>query len=206
MRDDFQAAVRSLKSSKPFTFVALLVLTLGMGASTAIFSVVDAVVLKALPFDEHDRLVAIGERRALSPESAQDVDPHAISGAAPQNYMDWAARQQVFESMAAIADGLFALREPGTISEELRGQRVTAGFFNVLGAQPRLGRPFSVENESEGRHRVAVLSDSLWTRRFGRDPDIIGKMLPIDGGPYEVVGVMGPDFQYPVGSLRPTDL
>src|SRR5687767_14759849 len=116
MRDDLKAAFRSLRQSPTFTTVALLVLALGIGASTAIFSVVDAVVLRSLPFDEHDRLVAVGERRAPTPDSPQrpDRDPQEISSAAPQNYMDWAARQQVFESMAAIAGASFALREPGS--------------------------------------------------------------------------------------------
>jgi predicted permease len=208
MHDDLKTAFRALRSSKTFTAVAVIVLTLGIGASTAIFSVVDAVVLRGLPFDEHDRLVAVGERRAPNPDFPQDPnrDPEALSSAAPQNYIDWAARQEVFESVAAVAGGTFALREPGVESEELRGQRVTASFFDVLRAHPRLGRAFSADNETEGRHRVVVLSHGLWTRRFGADPNIIGKPLPIDGGPYEVVGVMPADFQYPIGSPRPTDL
>src|SRR5688500_4887495 len=208
MRDDLKAAFRSLKSSKTFTIVALLVLALGIGASTAIFSVVDAVVLRGLPFEEHDRLVALGERRPPDPNFPPDPtrDPNAVSSAAPQNYMDWAAQQQVFESIAAISGGAFTLREPGTEPEEIRAQRVTAGFFNVLREQPRLGRAFTSENETEGRDRVAVLSDGLWNRRFGGDPAIVGKTIPLEGGAFEVVGVMGPDFQYPIGSTRPTDL
>src|SRR5688572_15636490 len=132
MLDDLKAAFRSLRSSKTFTVVALLVLTLGIGASTAIFSVVDAVVLRGLPFDEHDRLVAVGERRAPGPNPEPGRDPQAVSSAAPQNYMDWAAEQQVFEAIAAIAGGAFTLREPGAEPEDLRAQRVTAGFFDVL--------------------------------------------------------------------------
>jgi putative ABC transport system permease protein len=208
MRDDLKAAFRSLKSSKTFTIVALLVLALGIGASTAIFSVVDAVVLRGLPFDEHDRLVAVGERRAPDPNfpPPPDRDPQAVSSAAPQNYMDWAAQQQVFEAMAAIASGALALREPGTEPEEIRAQRVTAGFFDVLRERPVRGRAFTVENETDGRHRVAVLSDGLWRRRFGADPAIVGRTIPLEGGAFEVIGVMGPEFQYPIGSARPTDL
>ena len=99
MRDDLKAAFRSLRSSRTFTAVALLVLTLGIGASTAIFSVVDAVVLRALPFDEHDRLVALGERRTPGANAtpAAGRDPLQLSSIAPQNYVDWAAQQQVFE-------------------------------------------------------------------------------------------------------------
>ena len=206
MRDDLKAALRSLKSSKTFTVVALIVLALGIGASTAIFSVVDAVVLRGLPFDEHDRLVAVGERRPPGPKPEPNRDPASVSSAAPQNYLDWAAQQQVFESMAAIAGGNFTLREPGAEPEDLRGQRVGSGFFSVLRTNPALGRPFTAENETDGRDRVAVLSDGLWRRRFGGDPQIIGRTIPLEGGAYEVVGVMPPEFEYPVGSVRPTDI
>src|SRR5687768_4770513 len=129
MHDDLKAAIRSLKSSKTFTAVALIVLALGIGASTAIFSVVDAVVLRGLPFDEHDRLVAVGERRPPGVRPDPNRDTQAISSAAPQNYLDWAAQQQVFESMAAYAGAAFTLRDPGAEPEDLRGQRTTADFF-----------------------------------------------------------------------------
>jgi predicted permease len=206
MRDDLIAAFRSLNSSRTFTAVALLVLMLGIGASTAIFSVVDAVVLRGLPFDEYDRLVAVGERRPVDKIIDPTRDPDALSSAAPQNYMDWKAQQQVFESMAAIAGGSFTLREPGAEPEDLRAQRVTADFFKVLRVQPTIGRPFTEENEVDGRHRLAVLSDGLWRRRFGGDPSIVGRTIPLEGGAYEVVGIMPPGFQYPVGAARSTDL
>src|SRR6476659_1403288 len=147
MHDDLKSAVRSLTSSKTFTVVALLVLTLGIGASTAIFSVVDAVVLRGLPFDEFDRLVAVGERHPQAKGFPDTRDPDALSSAAPQNYLDWKAQQQVFESMAAIAGGSFTLREPGAEPIDLRAQRVTSAFFTVLRVQPALGRPFTEENE-----------------------------------------------------------
>src|SRR5918993_298514 len=118
MRDDLKAAVRSLTSSWTFTAVALTVLALGIGAGTAIFSVVDAVVLRGLPFDEHDRLVAVGERRAPGPRPEPNRDPQAVSSIAPQNYLDWAAQQQSFESIAAVAGGAFTLREPGSEPED----------------------------------------------------------------------------------------
>jgi putative ABC transport system permease protein len=206
MPDDLKAAFRSLRSSKTFTAVALIVLALGIGATTAIFSVVDAVVLRGLPFDEHDRLVAVGERRSPGPNPDPNRDPNAISSIAPQNYADWIAQQQVFESMAAVAGGAVTLREPGAEPEDLRAQRVTAGFFDVLRARPAFGRAFTADNEVDGRHRVVVLSDGLWRRRFGGDPAVVGRTIPLEGGAYEVVGIMPADFQYPVGVLRPTDL
>ena len=217
MRDDLKAAVRSFRSSISFTIAALIVLTLGIGATTAIFSVVDAVVLRGLPFDEHDRLVAVGERflgdrRTLD----QNRDPDALFAVAPQNYLDWAAGQRVFESMAAVGSGWLTLREPGAEPESLVPQRVTAGFFTVLRVAPAIGRPFTAGNEVAGRDRVAVLSDGLWRRRFGADPQIIGRTIPLEdleggraasgGAGYEVIGVMPPDFAYPVGAVRATDI
>jgi putative ABC transport system permease protein len=209
MWEDLKSAFRALWASKTFTFAALGVLVLGIGATTAIFSVVDAVVLRGLPFDEHDRLVAVGQRnlpRPNAPAPPANADPAAVSSWAPQNYFDLAAQQQVFESIAAIAGGAVTLREGNGEPEEVRAQRVTADFFKVLRVSPLRGRSFSVDNEVDGRHRVAVLSDALWRRRFDADPDIVGKTIPLEGGAYEVLGVMPPDFGYPVGSLRPTEL
>jgi putative ABC transport system permease protein len=206
MRDDLKAAFRSLRSSPGLTIVALIVLTLGIGATTAIFSVVDAVVLRGLPFDEHDRLVAVGERRPLRnrPDLAQD--PLAMTSVAPQNYRDWLAQQQVFESMAAVGGSVFTLYEPGGEPEDLRVQRVTASFFAVLRRYPALGRAFTSDEEADGRHRVVVLSHAVWQRRFGGDAAIIGRSIPLQDDRYEVVGIMPPDFTYPIGALRPTDL
>jgi putative ABC transport system permease protein len=206
MRDDLKAAFRSFRSSMSVTMVALVVLTLGIGASTAIFSVVDAVVLRALPFDEHDRLVAVGERRAPGSTAGPARDPLELSSIAPQNYVDWTAQQQVFEAMAAIAFDLFTLRHPGAEPEDIRVQRVTSGFFDVLRVHPSIGRPFTANHEADGHHRVAVLSDGLWRRRFGSDPRIVGQTIPLEGGAYEVIGVMPPDFAYPIGAVRPTGL
>ena len=217
MHDDLKAAVRSLNSSKTFTVVALVVLTLGIGASTAVFSVVDAVVLRGLPFDEHDRLVAVGERYA-GPNRAIDPnrDPDGLSAVAPQNYLDWTAQQRVFESIAAMGSGWLTLRAPDAPPESLIPRRVTADFFKVLRVAPALGRTFAAENEVAGRDRVVLLSDGLWRRRFGADPGIIGRAIPLedleggraaaDTGGYEVIGVMPPGFGYPVGASRSTDV
>src|SRR5215211_5938519 len=156
MRDDFKTAVRSLLGAKTFTTMVLVVLALGIGAGTAIFSVVDAVVLRGLPFAEHDRLVAVGERRPPGNRFIDARDPDALGFVAPQNYLDWAAQQRVFESMAAIASGWLTLREPGIEPESLVPQRVTAQFFEVLRVAPAIGRVFAAEHEVSGRDRVAV--------------------------------------------------
>ena len=206
MRDDFKTAIRSILASKTFTAMVLIVLALGIGAGTAIFSVVDAVVLRGLPFDEHDRLVAVGERWTARPGRAVPSDPAALSNAAPQNYLDWVARQQVYESIAAIASTTFTLTEPGAEPEELVAQRVSPAFFDVLRVSPAHGRLFTGEDARQEREDIAVISDGLWRRRFGGDPNVIGRTIRVDTGTLEIVGVMAPGFQYPVGAVRPTEV
>jgi len=208
MLDDLRTAFRSLRSSGGFTVAALIVLTLGIGATTAIFSVVDAVVLRALPFDEHDRLVAVGERRPPSSEFPQlSRDPEQLTPVAPQNYLDWTSQQQVFESMGAFASGWLTLQEPGAEPESLIPLRVTHGFFDVLRVRPVLGRSIEPRDEAAGAHRVAVLSNGLWRRHFGGDRNVVGRRIPLtdleagrgagEESRYEVIGVMAPGFSYP---------
>ncbi len=211
MRDDVKAAFRSLRDAKSFSVAALIVLALGVGASTAIFSVVDAVALRGLPFDEHDRLVAVGERQPRKRVQEDTRDPDALTAVAPQNYLDWAAQQRVFESMAAIASGWLTLRQSGGEPESLVPEYVTAEFFDVLRVRPSIGRAFTNDNDIPGHDRVVLLSDALWRRDFGADPQVVGRTVTLDDiergqGTYEVLGVMPPGFTYPVGVARPTDI
>jgi putative ABC transport system permease protein len=212
MRDDLAAAVRSLISAGSFSVAALLVLTLAIGATTALFSVVDAVVLRALPFDESHRIVAVGERQPQVQRPPGDTrDPEALTAVAPQNYLDWAAQQQTFESMAAIASGWLTLHRAGSEPESLVPQRVTAGFFDLLRAKPALGRTFRSQAGGAEEDRVVVLSDGAWHRLFGADRAIVGRTITLDDlergqAVYEVVGVMPPGFAYPVGATRATDI
>ena len=134
---DARHAVRSLRATPAFTAVALVVLTLSIGATTAIFSVVDAVILRGLPFDESDRLVAVGEL------NIKEASSSSLNRAAPQNFLDWRDRQDVFTGLAAAGYGEISLRREGdALPENLRAQRVTADFFSVLRTAPLLGRAF----------------------------------------------------------------
>ena len=196
---DARQAVRSLRATPSFTIVALVVLALGIGASTAIYSVVDAVVLRGLPFDRSDRIVGIRE----------DLGGHGRDGHAnhvqPPNFLDWRAQQDVFTGIAALAfgDAIVTLRREGTTDPVvLQGERVTSDFFSVLGVVPAIGSTFTRDNEVAGRDRVAVISDGLWQRRFGGAPDVVGKRLPDVQGDIEIVGVMPASFVYPIGSVR----
>ena len=195
-RDAF-ASVRTLRATPTFTVVALAVLTLGIGASTAIFSVVDAVILRGLPFDESDRLVAVSEVGGNG----------RLSATSPQNFLDWRARQDVFTTLAAMTYGGVDLERDGTAApESLRGKRVTADFFSVLRAAPLIGRPFTAEQEVEGRDRVALISYGVWQRRFGGAPDVVGRRLPTEDGDLDILGVMPPGFDYPPGAPEPTEV
>src|SRR5207247_2371880 len=190
---DARYAVRSLRRTPAFTSVALMVLTLSIGATTAIFSVVDAVILRRLPFPESDRLVAVGEF------NVKGSSPSSLNLAAPQNFLDWRDQQDVFAGLAAVGYAEISLRREGdALPENLRAQRVTADFFSVLRTHPFLGRPFSREDEVAGRGHGAVISYALWQRRFRGTPDVIGAHLPGQLASFEVVGVMPPGFKYPV--------
>ena len=200
-RGDIRHAVRSLRATPAFTVVALAVLTLSIGAATAIFSVVDAVVLRPLPFVDADRLVAVGELNVKTGSA------DGLNLVAAQNFRDWRVRQTAFTGIAAIGfAGVSLKNDDGREPETLEAQAVTADFFSVLGTQPLLGRPFTAGNEVTGRALVAVISYSLWQRRFGGAPDIVGSRLRGQLADFEIVGVMPPGFAFPVGAVRPTEV
>lgn len=192
-------AIRSLAKAPGFTLVALAVLTMGIGASTAIYSVVDAVVLRGLPFDEHDRLVAVLEH--------DPARPTTFGGGATttQTFLDWRARQQVFEGITAVSSTTFRIRSQAGEPAEARGRRISMEFFTVLRVAPALGRPFASADEIEARP-VAVLSHQFWQRQFGGAPDVLGKSIQLDDVVHEVVGVMPQGFSYPVGSQQAAEV
>src|SRR5262249_31145954 len=134
-------------------------------------------------------------------------DPDALMNVTTQDYLDWVDRQQVFESMAAINDmGDSVLQPPDGEPELVKGQRVTASFFDVLRARPMLGAVFTSQNEIAGSHHVVVVSHGFWQRHFGADPTAVGRTLAVSGESYTIVGVMPPGFAYPPGSHQPVDL
>jgi putative ABC transport system permease protein len=200
VRDDLKSAIRSLLASRGFTVVALTVLALGIGAGTAIFSVVDAVVLRGLPFDEHDRLGVVYEKDTARPVT------FGLGNITPQTYLDWRELQQPFQQLAAVGGWQFRLKTEGGEPADARAQRVTHEFFPALRVMPVLGRPFNAGDEVDGRHRITILTYGFWQRRFGGAADVIGKTIDLSEAAYEIVGVMPQRFTYPVGSDRPADL
>jgi predicted permease len=200
MREDLRAAFRSLRHSPTFTVVALTVLALGIGAGTAIFSVVDAVVLRALPFDEHDRLAVVLEHDPTG------KDVFGSGSTTPQMYTDWRRMQDSFDGLAAVAGTSFRLKTETGEPADARGYRITWEFLPMLRVAPVLGRSFTADDEIEGRHRVVILSHGFWQRRFGGAPDAVGKTIDLNEETYEIVGVMPRGFAYPVASERPTEI
>ena len=187
--NDLRFAFRQLLKNPGFTAVAVLTLALGIGANTAIFSVVSSVLLRPLPFKDPDRLVLVWERNVKKGYEMNHV------GAA--TFLDWKAQNNSFESMAAfgIDEGLSLTgdHEP----EVVTAVPVSANLFEVLGVNPILGRTFRVEEEAPGGDQVVILSHGLWQRRFSSDPNLPGKTILLDGRSYVVVGIMPPGFVFP---------
>jgi putative ABC transport system permease protein len=200
MRDDLKAAIRSLRKSPGFTTVALAILALGISSATTMFSVVDAVVLRGLPFDEHDRILAIRERDPIRPTTFGGGDT------TPQTYLDWKRLSQSFEGLAAVATTTFSLKSESGEPEDPSGLRVSHEFFAALRVQPALGRAFIPDDELDAERRAAILSYGFWQRHFGGAPEALGKTIVLNDQPWEVVGVMPRGFSYPVRADRPTEI
>ena len=190
---DIRYGVRGLWKRPGFTAVAVLTLALGIGANTAIFSVVNAVLLRPLQFRDPERLVMIWEDATFAgfPRNTP----------APANYVDWKTQTQSFEDVAASAESTFNLTGDGD-PERVTAYQVTANFFPLFGVAPALGRTFVAEDDRPGAHRVAVLSHGLWQARYGSDPQIVNRDIQLDGEKYTVVGVMPAGFQFMESDVR----
>jgi len=184
---DLRFGLRQLLSKPGVTLIAVLSLALGIGANTAIFSLVDAVLLRPLPFHEPDRLVMVWE------DATQVGFPRNTP--APANYADWKSQNKTLEDMAALNWRNYALTDEGE-PEKVEAQGVTANFFSLLGVKPLLGRSFTADEDKEGADRVALISYGLWQRRFGGDPALVGKEILLDGQKRTVLGVMPAGFQF----------
>ena len=188
---DLRFGLRMLRKHPGFTSIAVMTLALGIGANTAIFSVVNAVLLRALPYPEPGRLVRFWESNPGHgwPEFA----------ASAPNFADWRKQQSVCEQLAAYEFNTFNFTGSGE-PERVATVSVTANLFSALGVLPAHGRNFLPEEEQSGRNHVAILSDGLWQRRFGADPSLIGRQIQLSGENYTVVGVMPPRFQLTQGT------
>jgi putative ABC transport system permease protein len=187
---DIRYSVRTLLKSPGFAAVAVIALALGIGANSAIFSAVNAVLLRPLPYKDASRLVMIWQdhRARGGPER---------EWASPSNFYDWRDHNQVFDHVAALVGWGPTLTGQGE-PEDLVGAAVSDDTFSMLGVQPSLGRTFRPDEDQPGAEKVVVLSDKLWRRRFGADESLIGKPIILGGDSYTVVGVMPAKFKFPI--------
>jgi putative ABC transport system permease protein len=204
---DLRYSVRTLRKMPGFTIVALMVLALGIGANTAIFSVVNSVVLRPLPYPNADRLALIWETDLK--------DGIKREGPSAPNFLDWQEQSQSFDEMSLLEVGTGTLTGDGE-PEQVTGLRVTTNFLSMLGARTILGRTFTAaEGAGKARYPVAVLTNGFWKRRFASDPHVIGRTFYMNSEPYTVIGVLSPDFwqslpadlyvPWPVAQLRAKD-
>lgn len=188
---DVRFSLRLLIKNPLFTGVAVIALALGIGANTAIFSVIDSVLLQPLPYGDSARLVRVSQRTL----GETDGPPGRGGATSPGNFVDWQNQNQVFEDMVAFSPGAFNLigtDEP----ERVLGVRATPNLFDVLRVRPLLGRAFQADDAMPDSEPVVVVSQGYWQRRFGSSPDAIGGTLKIDGAQYRVIGVMSDDFEF----------
>jgi len=189
MLHDLRYALRILLKNPVVTVVAVLTLALGIGANTAIFSVLNAVVLRPLPYADPDRLVMVWETVAGNDKRS----------AAPGNFNDWRAQNSSFSDIAATFYGNFNLTGNGE-PERVNGSTVTSNLMSTLGVAAQLGRTFQPDDDDHQDRRLVIIGDGLWQRRFGGDKTVIGKTITIDEAAYTVVGVMPAGFKFPVQS------
>jgi putative ABC transport system permease protein len=187
---DLRFAIRQLRKSPGFALTTILTLALGIGATTAIFSLINAVLLRPLPFPEPDRLVWAQE---LYSATGKPTLPNPISY---PDFFDWRTRNHSFEAMATYRYNGHTLTGAG-MPQQVEGETVSSEFLRVLGVRPELGRSFVMEDEKPGTH-VAILSHKLWQSTFGGSPDIVGHPITLDNITYTVIGVMPSGFDFPI--------
>jgi predicted permease len=191
---DVRYSFRTLAKNPGFTAIAVITLALGIGANTAIFSVVNTVLLRPLPFQEPERLVDLWH---TPPQASFPGIP--IFAVSPANFLDWRTRSHAFEGMSAYGFGRYTLTGTGH-PEAVQMVAATSGFFSILRAQPLLGRAFLEEKDSAGLDHEVVLSYKFWRSRFGGDRNVIGNTIALNNETFTIVGVMGPDFEFPIST------
>jgi macrolide transport system ATP-binding/permease protein len=191
--NDLRYASRTLRRSPSFTAIAIMTLALGIGANTAMFSVVNAVMLRPLPYQDPDRLAMLWTN-----DLKRDIREE---GTSYPTFLDWRSQSRAFADMAICSRGNPVTLTGGNEPERVMGEAVSANLFPLLGVTPILGRTFS-DDEEQQREHVVVLSYGLWQRRFGASREAIGKMLEVDGQTFQVIGVMPAGFYFPTKDVQ----
>ncbi|MEY2576462.1 MAG: hypothetical protein QOF80_1949, partial [Verrucomicrobiota bacterium] len=187
---DIRFGARMLLKHKAFTALAVIALALGIGANTAIFSLVNGVLLRPLPLPDAERIISIEGKNP----AATGITESNISYL---DFTDWSQQTDLFASTAAYWTGTANFGADGAEPERVPRAGVTTGFFSVLGVQPVLGRAFVPEDDKGWPQTVAIISQGLWKRRFGSDPDIVGKQVQMSSRSLTILGVMPSGFEYP---------
>src|SRR5437660_3709358 len=192
---DLRYGLRMLAKSPGFTIVAILTFALGIGANTAIFSVVNGVLISPLAFRNADRIVSM----------FQDLPDFPEGSISYPNFLDWQRDNRSFESMAAYRWANGTITGAGQ-PENVPAQRISATFFPILGVNPILGRNFNADDDRRGADPTVLISVGLWKRRFGSDPDVIGKRLVVGGAGRKIMGVIPASFRLKIWNFRTSDL
>jgi putative ABC transport system permease protein len=187
---DIRYGLRQLRRSPGFTAVAVLTLAIGVGANTAIFSMVDGIMLRALPYFQPQHLYVVNE---VVPQWSRYAPSFGVNSG---NFLLWQRECPAFSAMALVADEKYDLTGLG-LPRQIRAAEVSADFFSMMGVQPQLGRSFLAEEESPGRNHEAVLTDQFWRQAFNADPRVIGQPVNLDGAAYTVVGILPAGFRFP---------
>ena len=198
LRQELRYALRVLAKQPAFTVIVTLTFALGIGANTAVFSVLNAVLLRPLPFHEPQNLVALGEY-----DVREKIDPGTdLNSISYLDYVDWRDQNKVFERVSVYTNQSVSTLTDRNEATHVQGEAVSVELFPLLAVQPVLGRVF-LPNEDEAGNHVVILSNELWQQRFGGDRHIIGKTITLDGFSFQVIGVMPPRFTFPISSVSP---
>ena len=192
---DIRFGLRMLRKSKAFTAIAVLTLALGIGANTALFSVVNAVLLHPLPYPHSEELIMVHASKANFTEGSISY----------LNFRDWQHNNKTLAALAVSRGTGFILTNAGPAEEE-RGELVSSDFFSILGVKPVLGRLFAIHEDEIGHAPLAMISARFWANKFGSRPDILGKPLTLDGRDYTIIGVIPPNFNLTIGNFRAADI
>jgi len=194
---DLGFALRQVRKRPGFSLAAIAVLALGLGANAAIFSLVNGVLLRSLPFAEPEKLVGLFERDVID-------DHNPYNSVAPANFLDWQRQARTLDQIAGIHFASFNLSGGfgPAVAERVDACACSANLFETLGAAPVLGRDFLADEDRPGSPRVAIVSYGLWKRRYNGSPDVLSAVVRLNGEPYAIVGVMPPDFRYPAQSVQ----
>lgn len=195
MLNTLRHSVRSLARTPAFSAIVILIIAVGIGANTAIFSVLRTVLLRPLPFHEPERLVRIYE----ASQAERDVEQTQFN-LSPQTWQYWRQHNTVFEDIGRATGISMVLRSDGAEAQRLQASRISHNFFSVLGVKPMLGRDVRPEEDAPGAERVVLIAESLWTRQFAARADIVGQTIVLDGDTYTIIGVMPKSFRHPYRS------